>query len=63
MMLGLVSGFVGVLISPLHLCLLLSNQYFETRPEPVYRLMLGPCLLLLTGGVLYFWLLETLLSL
>jgi len=62
-MLGLVSGFVGVLFSPLHLCLLLSNEYFSTRPEPVYRLLLLPCLLLLAGGLLYFWLLQRLLSL
>jgi len=63
MMLGLVSGFVGVLFSPLHLCLLLSNEYFSTRPEPVYRLLLAPCLVLLSGGLLYFWLLQRLLPL
>lgn len=39
MMLALVSGFVGVLLSPLHLCLLLSNEYFQTPLTPVYRFL------------------------
>jgi hypothetical protein len=58
MMLGLVSGFAGVLVSPLHLCMLLSNEYFATRPEAVYRLMLLPCLILIAAAILYFMLLE-----
>ena len=57
MILGLVSGFVGVLFSPLHVCLLLSNEYFETAPDPVYRQLLVPCLALLGAGLLYFHLL------
>ena len=63
MMLGLVSGFVGVLLSPLHLCLVLSNEYFDTRPEPVYRLLTLPCLFLLAGGILYFEVLSRILPL
>jgi hypothetical protein len=42
MMLALVSGFFGVLLSPLHLCLLLSNAYFKTTLAPVYRLLGNP---------------------
>lgn len=56
-MLALVSGFAGVLLSPLHLCLILSNEYFETSPGAVYRLLWLPCLGLLAAGMLYFWLL------
>ena len=55
LMLALVSGFAGVLISPLHLCLLLSNQYFKTTLIPVYRLMRFPILTLIGSGILYFW--------
>ena len=55
LMLALVSGFTGVLISPLHLCLLLSNQYFKTTLIPVYRLMRFPILTLIVSGILYFW--------
>jgi hypothetical protein len=55
LMLALVSGFAGVLVSPLHLCLLLSNQYFKTILLPVYRLMRFPILTLIGFGMLYFW--------
>jgi uncharacterized protein len=62
MMLAMVSGFVGVLLSPLHLCLLLSNAYFEAALERVYRSLWGPCLALLLTGALYFSILERLMT-
>jgi integral membrane protein (TIGR00529 family) len=54
LMLALASGFVGVLLSPLHLCLLLSNEYFQTSLIPVYRHMRLPIGSLLLAGSLYF---------
>jgi integral membrane protein (TIGR00529 family) len=54
LMLALVNGFAGVLLSPLHLCLLLSNQYFQTKLIPVYRLMYFPIGTLILSGILYF---------
>jgi integral membrane protein (TIGR00529 family) len=54
MMLAMTGGFIGVLLSPLHLCLLLSNEYFETGLRQVYRHMWVPCLILLAGGYIYF---------
>lgn len=58
MMLALVSGFVGVLLSPLHLCLLLSNEYFQTPLAPVYRFLWTPCAALLATACLYFFALH-----
>ena len=58
MMLGIVSGFVGVLFSPVHLCLMLSNQYFETSLAKVYRYLLIPCCGLLITACLYYLLLT-----
>ncbi len=58
MMLALVSGFVGVLLSPLHLCLLLSNEYFGTPLAPVYRHLWGPSCVLILVGCLYFFVLH-----
>ncbi len=58
MMLGLASGFVGVLFSPLHLCLLLSNEYFETSLGAVYRHLWFPCTFLLVFSIAYFWTLH-----
>ncbi|MCJ8500145.1 DUF401 family protein [Desulfatitalea alkaliphila] len=58
LMLALTWGFVGVLVSPLHLCLLLSNAYFKTTLMPVYRHMRIPLLALLTAATGYFTLLR-----
>jgi integral membrane protein (TIGR00529 family) len=54
MMMALASGFVGVLLSPLHLCLLLSNSYFQTNLNAVYRHLWLPCATLLASGWIYF---------
>lgn len=57
MMLALASGFMGVLLSPLHLCLLLSNEYFDTTLMAVYRHMRIPLAVLLMASIAYFGLL------
>jgi integral membrane protein (TIGR00529 family) len=54
LILGLVSGFIGVLFSPLHVCLLLSNEYFKTSLDQVYRHLLVPCLTMLIAALIYF---------
>jgi hypothetical protein len=59
LMLALASGFVGVLVSPLHLCFLLSNEYFKTTLVPVYRYMGVPLGALLLAALGYFWLLRS----
>jgi integral membrane protein (TIGR00529 family) len=58
MMIGLVCGFAGVLLSPLHLCLLLSNQYFETPLTPVYHHLWRPCSFMMVAAMAYFWILR-----
>jgi hypothetical protein len=55
MMLAMASGFVGVLISPLHLCLLLSNEYFHTGLGRVYRLIATPLVVILSVALTWFW--------
>jgi hypothetical protein len=60
-MLALVCGFVGVLLSPLHLCLVLSNEYFGTTLGAVYRHLWVPCAALAASAVVYFFLLQWLL--
>lgn len=61
-MLALTSGIMGVLLSPLHVCLLLSNEYFCTPMAPVYRHLWLPSLLLMTAVTFYFWFLRNLFS-
>ena len=49
------AGGLGYLLSPLHLCLILSTEYFNARLLAVYRYLLPPAAVVLTGiTVLYF---------
>jgi len=58
LMLALTSGFIGVLLSPLHLCLLLSNRYFGAAMGAVYRHLALPTLLLAMAVGGYFILIR-----
>ena len=53
-MLTMVSVFSGVLLSPLHLCLILSNEYFNTSMGSVYRHLCVLCICLVSSGIAYF---------
>jgi hypothetical protein len=57
-MLALTCGFAGVLISPLHLCLILSNEYFSADMKSVYRQLWLPCGGLVMVSCLYFFALQ-----
>jgi len=59
-MLILVSGFTGVMLSPMHLCFLLSNEYFGVTLGSVYRYLWKPCFSLVAAGMVYFWILHAL---
>jgi integral membrane protein (TIGR00529 family) len=55
LMLAYGAGGLGYMLSPLHLCLVLSAEYFEARLASVYRLLLPPSIgVLVTLTVLYF---------
>jgi integral membrane protein (TIGR00529 family) len=49
-MLGYGCGFVGVLLSPVHLCLVLSKDYFKADFGGVYRLLVAPCVCVLAAA-------------
>jgi integral membrane protein (TIGR00529 family) len=57
-MLILVSGATGVMLSPMHLCFLLTNEYFGVTPGSVYRQLWKPCVALVAAGMVYFWILH-----
>jgi hypothetical protein len=57
-MLAMVCGFAGVLLSPLHLCLLLSNEYFKARLLSMYKYLWWPCVAMMTAAFGYFGLLH-----
>ncbi len=49
------SGFAGVMLSPTHLCLLLTIRYFNADMARTYRLMYLPVFLVFTAGLLRLW--------
>jgi integral membrane protein (TIGR00529 family) len=55
LMLAYVSGFSGVMLSPLHLCLILTNQYYGSRLGQVYRYLIPIVLTVLTSALIIFW--------
>nr|HID58102.1 DUF401 family protein [Desulfobacterales bacterium] len=54
--LGFCAGYVGVLLSPLHVCLILTNAYFSTDLNRIYRFLWFPCTALMTAGIVSFFL-------
>jgi len=50
------SGFAGVMLSPTHLCLLLTIKYFKADMAGTYRLMYLPVLLVFVVGLIRLWL-------
>ncbi len=57
-MLAYLAGHMGMMLSPLHLCHVLSNRYFETPFPPVYRRIVPPFLMMAAFGALYFLILR-----
>lgn len=48
-------GFMGVMLSPAHLCFVVSNQYFDADIREVYKLLIIPVLsIILAALILYF---------
>jgi integral membrane protein (TIGR00529 family) len=51
--LAYLSGFIGVLFSPLHLCLIYSAEYFKADLAKVFRKLIAPLTTLFIIGSLY----------
>jgi len=56
LLLAHVSGMMGVFLSPLHLCLILSAEYFEARLVRVYRYVLPLALVMEGTAILIYYL-------
>jgi integral membrane protein (TIGR00529 family) len=48
------SGFLGVLLSPVHICLILTKDYFKADLWGIYKIMLLPCLIVLCVALVLF---------
>jgi integral membrane protein (TIGR00529 family) len=47
-----VSGFCGILLSPAHLCLVLTADYFKAELRAVYRILLVPVAVIFGAALL-----------
>lgn len=56
LLLAYISGYVGVLLSPVHLCLILSTEYFKASLAKVYRDILPPLLAIEAVAILIYYL-------
>lgn len=52
------AGYAGVMASPLHLCFILTCQFFDIELSKAWRRLLPPCFCLVIGGLAYFMLLR-----
>ena len=52
------SGFLGVLLSPTHVCLLLTREYFKANLWGMYKIMLLPCLIVFLGAIAAYVILK-----
>ena len=55
LLLAYTSGIVGVLMSPLHLCLVLSAEYFKASLARMYRYLLPPLLGMVAAATLIYY--------
>ncbi len=49
---GYIMGFAGVLLSPTHLCLVLTKEYFNAKFSDVYRLLFFPVLMMVIASII-----------
>jgi integral membrane protein (TIGR00529 family) len=54
LILAYVSGMMGMLVSPVHLCLVMSVEYFEAKLAKVYRYLLPPSFSILTIVIILY---------
>lgn len=51
-MFAYVSGFVGILLSPTHFCLVLTLDYFKANLRDVYKILIWPSLIVFSAAFL-----------
>lgn len=51
------SGYVGVLLSPVHLCLVLTREYFKADMSGVYKKIIPGCVAIMSGAMAVYFIL------
>jgi hypothetical protein len=52
------SGFLGVLLSPVHICLILTREYFKADLWGIYKMMIPAGIILFCGAIVEFMILR-----
>jgi integral membrane protein (TIGR00529 family) len=52
------SGFLGVLLSPVHVCLILTREYFKADLWGIYKLMIPGCIIIFLGAIVEYLILR-----
>ncbi|MEW5772818.1 MAG: DUF401 family protein [Thermodesulfobacteriota bacterium] len=58
LVLGMFSGLTGIMASPIHICFILTCQYFRVPLGAAWPRLALPCALFLAGGAAYFFILR-----
>jgi integral membrane protein (TIGR00529 family) len=53
-----IAGFLGVLLSPLHVCLILTREYFKADLWGIYKFMIPGCIVISCGAVVQYLILK-----
>jgi hypothetical protein len=56
--LAFAAGFLGVLLSPVHLCLVLTKEYFKADLWGIYKIMLPACAILFAAAIIEYMILS-----
>jgi hypothetical protein len=52
------SGFLGVLLSPVHICLILTREYFKADLWGIYKMMIPACIIVFCGAIVEYLVLK-----
>ncbi|MAG33781.1 MAG: hypothetical protein CL908_23115 [Deltaproteobacteria bacterium] len=62
LVLGYAMGFIGYMLSPVHMCLVLSSKFFDERVTGAYTRLVAPLLVFFVGAGVVYVSLTTLLG-
>jgi len=52
------SGFLGVLLSPIHICLILTREYFKADLWGIYKMMIPAAIIVFCGAIVEYLILR-----
>ena len=59
-LLAYASGYMGMILSPVHICLIVTNEYFKTSLFQSMKGLLLPCACMLITAFFFYWIISLL---